>query len=175
MAWKKHYFAKGISLDIKKECFATNVRETDFEVLIQESFLRIVKRNSVYEVTLSVADPGRGLALPRPPPLIFRQNRKRFFLFWDRGPHLSQGSGWPPPLPPLPPLIWRSESAAVYYGTFSSIQWGFWPFIWIKAIIVSRQTVHSFKMLRLTFANRAAFCSFQNYLNFITNAVPVLC
>ena len=81
MAWKKHYFAKGISLDIKKECFATNVRETDFEVLIQESFLRIVKRNSVYEVTLSVADPGRGLALPRPPPLIFRQNRKRFFLF----------------------------------------------------------------------------------------------
>ena len=170
MAWKKHYFAKGISLDSKKECFVTNVRETDFEVLIQESFLRNVKRNSVYEVTLSVADPGRGLG---PPPLIFRQNRKMFFLFWDRAPHLSQGLDDRPP--PSHPLSERSGSAAVYYGTFSSIQWGFWPFIWIKAIMVYRQTVHYFKMLRVTFANRAAFCSFQNYLNVITNAVPVLC
>lgn len=68
MAWKKHYFAKGISLDSKKEYFVTNLRETDFEVLIQESFLRIVKRNSVYEVTLSVADPGEG---PGPPCPLF--------------------------------------------------------------------------------------------------------
>ena len=102
MAWKNHYFAKGISLDSKKECFVTNVRETDFEVLIQESFLRNVKRNSVYEVTLSVADPGRGL--PPPPPLIFRQNRKMFFLFWDRPPPpLISGSEWPPPSLPSHP------------------------------------------------------------------------
>lgn len=47
MAWKNHYFAKGISLDSKKECFVTNVRETDFEVLIQESFLRIVKKHKL--------------------------------------------------------------------------------------------------------------------------------
>ena len=191
MAWKKHYFAKSISLDSKKECFVTNVRETDFEVLIQESFLRILKRNSVYEVTLSVADPGRGLgggggggggvswggpAPPPPPRPLFsdKTEKKCFFYFEIVPPPLISGAEWPPPSPPTP-QIWRSGSAAVYYGTFSSIQWGFWPFIWIKAIMVSRQTVHSFKMLRLTFANRAAFCSFQNYLNVITNAVPVLC
>ena len=175
---KNHYFAKGISLDSKKECFVTNVRETDFEVLIQESFLRNVKRNSVYEVTLSVADPGRGLGPPAPPPhLIFRQNRKMFFYF-EIGPPNYLTVWMTGPLPPPPsshPLSEGSGSTAVYYGTFSSIQWGFWPFTWIKAIMVSRQTVHSFKMLRLTFANRAAFCSFQNYLNVITNAVPVLC
>ena len=102
MAWKKHYFAKDISLDIRKECFATNVRETDFEVLIQESFLRIVKRNSVYEVTLSVADPGRGLGPPAP---YFQTKPKNVFLFWDWAPHLSQGldDRPPPPPPPLPP------------------------------------------------------------------------
>ena len=118
-----------------------------------------------------------GPGSPRPHHLIFRQNRKMSFYFeigpptyltvWMTAPH-------PPPLLPHP-LSEGSGSTAVYYGTFSSIQWGFWPFIWIKAIMVSRQTVHSFKMLRLTFANRAAFCSFQNYLNVITNAVPVLC
>ena len=173
MAWKNHYFAKGISLDSKKECFVTNVRETDFEVLIQESFLRNVKRNSVYEVTLSLADPGRGLLPPAP---YFQTKPKNVFLFWDRATHLSQGlDDRPPPPPPSHPLSGGSGSAAVYYGTFSSIQWGFWPFIWIKAIMVYRQTVHYFKMLRVTFANRAAFCSFQNYLNVITNAVPVLC
>ena len=105
MAWKKYYFAQGISLDIKKECFVTNVRETDFEVLIQESFLRIVKRNSVYEVTLSVADPGRGLGPPAP---YFQTKPKNvFFLFWDRAPHLSQGlddRSPPPPPPPSHPL-----------------------------------------------------------------------
>ena len=174
---KNHYFAKGISLDSKKECFVTNVRETDFEVLIQESFLRNVKRNSVYEVTLSVADPGRGLGPPAPP--YFQTKPKNVFLFWDRASHLSHGLDYRPPPPPPPllphPLSEGSGSTAVYYGTFSSIQWGFWPFTWIKSIMVSRQTVHSFKMLRLTFANRAAFCSFQNYLNVITNAVPVLC
>ena len=104
MAWKNHYFAKGISLDSKKECFVTNVRETDFEVLIQESFLRNVKRNSLYEVTLSVADPGRGLG---PPPLIFRQNRKMFFYF-EIGPPTYLTVWMTAPLPPpLPPLIWR--------------------------------------------------------------------
>ena len=112
---------------------------------------------------------------PGPPAPYFQTKPKNVFLFWDRAPHLSQGlNDRPPPSPPTP-QIWRSGSAAVYYGTFSSIQWGFWPFIWIKAIMVSRQTVRYFKMLRVTFANRAAFCSFQNYLNVITNAVPVLC
>lgn len=38
------YFTIGISLDSKKEYFVTNnVRETDSEVLIQGSFLRIMK------------------------------------------------------------------------------------------------------------------------------------
>ena len=114
---------------------------------------------------------------PPPPHLIFRQNRKMFFYF-EIGPPTYLTVWMTAPLPPplLPhPLSEGSGSTAVYYGTFSSIQWGFWPFTWIKAIMVSRQTVHSFKMLRLTFANRAAFCSFQNYLNVITNAVPVLC
>ena len=110
---------------------------------------------------------------PPPPAPYFQTKPKNVFLFWDRATHLSHGLGDRPP--PSHPLSERSGSAAVYYGTFSSIQWGFWPFIWIKAIMVSRQTVHSFKMLRVTFANRAAFCSFQNYLNVITNAVPVLC
>ena len=108
-----------------------------------------------------------------PPAPYFQTKPKNVFLFWDRDTHLSHGLGDRPP--PSHPLSERSGSAAVYYGTFSSIQWGFWPFIWIKAIMVSRQTVHSFKMLRVTFANRAAFCSVQNYLNVITNAVSVLC
>ena len=109
---------------------------------------------------------------PPPRPLFSDKTEKCFFILRSGHPLISR-SGWPPP--PSHPLSERSGSAAVYYGTFSSIQWGFWPFIWIKAIMVSRQTVHSFKMLRVTFANRAAFCSFQNYLNVITNAVPVLC
>ena len=113
-----------------------------------------------------------------PPPPYFQTKPKNVFFILRSPPpppHLSQGlNDRPPPSPPTP-QIWRSGSATVYYGTFSSIQWGFWPFIWIKAIMVYRQTVHYFKMLRLTFANRAAFCSFQNYLNVITNAVPVLC
>ena len=110
---------------------------------------------------------------PPPRPLFSDKTEKCFFILRSGHPLISR-SGWPPP-PPSHPLSERSGSAAVYYGTFSSIQWGFWPFIWIKAIMVSRQTVHSFKMLRVIFANRAAFCSFQNYLNVITNAVPVLC
>ena len=115
-----------------------------------------------------------------PPPTLFSDKTEKCFFYFEIAPHpppphLSQGLNDPPPPSPPTPQIWRSGSATVYYGTFSSIQWGFWPFTWIKAIMVSRQTVHSFKMLRLTFANRAAFCSFQNYLNVITNAVPVLC
>ena len=117
-----------------------------------------------------------GPGSPPPPAPYFQTKPKKVFFILRSGPPLiSRVWMTAPSPPPLPPRIWRSESAAVYYGTFLSIQWGFWPFIWIKAIIVSRQTVHTFKMLRLTFANRAAFCSFQNYLNFITNAVPVLC
>ena len=119
---------------------------------------------------------GAWVPRPPPPPPYFQTKPKNvFFILRSPPPPLISGSEWPPPPSPPTPQIWRSGSAAVYYGTFSSIQWGFWPFIWIKAIMVSRQTVHYFKMLRLTFANRAAFCSFQNYLNVITNAVLVLC
>ena len=121
----------------------------------------------------------QGGAWVPPPPTLFSDKTEKCFFILRSGLPLISRSGWPPPSPPPPPsshpLSEGSGSTAVYYGTFSSIQWGFWPFTWIKAIMVSRQTVHSFKMLRLTFANRAAFCSFQNYLNVITNAVPVLC
>ena len=120
-----------------------------------------------------------GPGSPRPPPpttLFSDKTEKCFFILRSGLPLISRG-GWPPPSPPPSshPLSEGSGSTAVYYGTFSSIQWGFWPFTWIKAIMVYRQTVHYFKMLRVTFANRAAFCSFQNYLNVITNAVLVLC
>lgn len=42
------YFTIGISLDSKKEYFVTNnVRETDSEVFIQDSFLRIMKSSEI--------------------------------------------------------------------------------------------------------------------------------
>lgn len=42
------YFTIGISLDSKKEYFVTNnVRETDSEVFIQDSFMRIMKSSEI--------------------------------------------------------------------------------------------------------------------------------
>ena len=62
-----------------------------------------------------VADPGEGPGGPGPPLFLHQTEARRAEKnFFETGPLLLSGSGWPDP-PPPPPLIWRSGSATEDY------------------------------------------------------------